>query len=140
MLENAHSTLYFIVVNFIFFIFIRNFIRGKSNSTEDLSAERDENNFDDDVEPVEWRRVSKIRRSLQYPKTSTPRNSYSRPPDLPENSVSVLKIKQELENGRRLNTAMRNNHVDLLALDHILNGVSEKGKIFFCNVHGHKFK
>lgn len=65
---------------------------------------------------------------MQYPKTSTPRNSYSRPPDLPENSVSVLKIKQELENGRRLNTAMRNNHVDLLALDHILNGVSEKGR------------
>lgn len=45
---------------------------------------------------------------------------YTRPPDLPENSVNVLKIKQEIENGRRLNTAMRNNHVDLVALDSIL--------------------
>ena len=34
--------------------------------------------------------------------------------------MNVLKIKQEIENGRRLNTAMRNNHVDLVALDSIL--------------------
>lgn len=49
---------------------------------------------------------------------------YTRPPDLPENSVSVLKIKEELENGRRLNTAMRNNHVDFAALDSILNTIA----------------
>jgi hypothetical protein len=48
---------------------------------------------------------------------------YTRPPDLPENSVNVWKIKQDIEsieNSRRLNTAMRNNHVDFVALDSIL--------------------
>lgn len=48
---------------------------------------------------------------------------YTRPPDLPENSVNVWKIKQDIEsieNGRRLNAAMRNNHVDFVALDSIL--------------------
>lgn len=44
-----------------------------------------------------------------------------RPLDLPSSSVSVARIRAELENGRRLNTAMRNNHVDLAALDNILN-------------------
>lgn len=50
---------------------------------------------------------------------------YTRPPDLPENSVNVWKIKQDIESiekGRRLNTAMRNNHVDFVALDSILKG------------------
>lgn len=48
---------------------------------------------------------------------------YTRPPDLPENSVNVWKIKQDIEsseNARRLNAAMRNNHVDFVALDSIL--------------------
>lgn len=48
---------------------------------------------------------------------------YTRPPDLPENSVNVWKIKQDIEsieNSRRLSTAMRNNHVDFVALDSIL--------------------
>lgn len=56
------------------------------------------------------------------------RSSYSRPPDLPENIGSVLKIKEELENGRRLNTAMLNNRVDFVALDNILNGNLSRGK------------
>jgi hypothetical protein len=57
------------------------------------------------------------------------RSINTRPPDLPENSVSVWKIKQEIENGRRLSTAMRNNHVDFIALDNILKGVvAETGK------------
>ncbi|XP_065080825.1 mucin-2 isoform X3 [Ochlerotatus camptorhynchus] len=99
-------------------------IRGKSVSIEDLSTERDETNFDDDVEPTQWKRVSKIRRSLQFPRKTAPKIS-TRPADLPENSVSVQKIRQELENGRRLNTAMRNNHIDFVALDNILNSVSE---------------
>ncbi|XP_052864521.1 uncharacterized protein LOC128271123 [Anopheles cruzii] len=98
--------------------------RGKSISIEDLSTERDEANFDDDVEPTQWKRVSKIRRSLQFPRKTTPRTS-SRPIDLPENSVSVSRICQELENGRRLNTAMRNNHIDFVALDNILKSVTE---------------
>ncbi|KXJ75670.1 hypothetical protein RP20_CCG011283 [Aedes albopictus] len=98
--------------------------RGKSVSIEDLSTERDETNFDDDVEPTQWKRVSKIRRSLQFPRKTAPKVS-TRPADLPENSVSVWKIRQELENGRRLNTAMRNNHIDFVALDNILNSVVE---------------
>lgn len=51
------------------------------------------------------------------------RRVYTRPPDLPENSVNVWKIKQDIEsieNSRRLSTAMRNNHVDFVALDSIL--------------------
>uniref|UniRef100_A0A182MI99 Uncharacterized protein n=1 Tax=Anopheles culicifacies TaxID=139723 RepID=A0A182MI99_9DIPT len=99
--------------------------RGKSISIEDLSTERDENNFDDDVEPTQWKRVSKIRRSLQFPRKTTPRTS-TRPIDLPENSVSVSRICQELENGRRLNTAMRNNHIDFVALDNILKSVTDQ--------------
>uniref|UniRef100_A0A182Y0A3 Uncharacterized protein n=1 Tax=Anopheles stephensi TaxID=30069 RepID=A0A182Y0A3_ANOST len=98
--------------------------RGKSISIEDLSTERDENNFDDDVEPTQWKRVSKIRRSLQFPRKTTPRTN-TRPIDLPENSVSVSRICQELENGRRLNTAMRNNHIDFVALDNILKSVTD---------------
>uniref|UniRef100_A0A182NUF9 Uncharacterized protein n=1 Tax=Anopheles dirus TaxID=7168 RepID=A0A182NUF9_9DIPT len=99
--------------------------RGKSISIEDLSTERDENNFDDDVEPTQWKRVSKIRRSLQFPRKTSPRAS-TRPIDLPENSVSVSRICQELENGRRLNTAMRNNHIDFVALDNILKSVTDQ--------------
>uniref|UniRef100_A0A4Y0ATE0 Uncharacterized protein n=1 Tax=Anopheles funestus TaxID=62324 RepID=A0A4Y0ATE0_ANOFN len=99
--------------------------RGKSISIEDLSTERDENNFDDDVEPTQWKRVSKIRRSLQFPRKTTPRTN-TRPIDLPENSVSVSRICQELENGRRLNTAMRNNHIDFVALDNILKSVTDQ--------------
>ncbi|XP_055710153.1 uncharacterized protein LOC129805922 isoform X5 [Phlebotomus papatasi] len=91
--------------------------RGKSVSNEDLA--------DDDPEPCEWKRVSKIRRSLQYPKVTSPAKYSSRPLDLPENLVSVSRIRQELENGRRLDRAMRNNHVDLAALDSILKGAPD---------------
>lgn len=45
---------------------------------------------------MEWRRVSKIRRSLQYPK-STPKFS-TRPTDLPANLVNISKIKRDFEN------------------------------------------
>lgn len=48
---------------------------------------------------MEWRRVSKIRRSLQYPK-ATPKFS-TRPTDLPENLVNISKIKRDFENGFR---------------------------------------
>lgn len=60
-----------------------------------------DNSDDDDDDPIEWRRVSKIRRSLQYPKATAPRYS-SRPTDLPE--VSISKIKKDLEIGHRLNS------------------------------------
>lgn len=46
-------------------------MRGKSISTEDLKTE---DNFDNDLdEPIEWKRVSKIRRSLQFPRTTAPK-------------------------------------------------------------------
>ncbi|XP_023305375.2 serine-rich adhesin for platelets isoform X4 [Lucilia cuprina] len=103
--------------------------RSRSISTDDLSTEWDIQGVDSE-EPAEWRRVSKLRRSFQ---SSTKTNqSYSsplttrRPLDLPTNSVSVSKIRAELENGRRLNTVMRNNHVDLAALSSILNGNADK--------------
>lgn len=122
--------------------------RGKSISNEDLSPctpngpqqsqlgeKREPNGIvdtDDDFEPCEWRRISKLRRSLQLPSNSNSsiRNAYkfgSRPLDLPENLVSVSKIREELENGSRLDRAMRNNHVDLVALNNILKGVPESG-------------
>lgn len=87
---------------------------------------------DDDFEPCEWRRISRLRRSLQLPNnnTSSIRNVHkfgSRPLDLPENLVSVSKIREEIENGSRLDRAMRNNQVDLVALNSILKGVPESG-------------
>lgn len=57
----------------IVFIFCSFLARGKSISIEDLSTERDETNFDDDVEPTQWKRVSKIRRSLQFPRKTAPK-------------------------------------------------------------------
>lgn len=73
--------------------------RGKSASTEDVTLDqiRANSSDSDDDEPMEWRRVSKIRRSLQYPK-STPKIS-TRPTDLPENLVNISKIKRDFENG-----------------------------------------
>ncbi|KAM7350926.1 uncharacterized protein ACRADG_003915 isoform 2-T3 [Cochliomyia hominivorax] len=103
--------------------------RSRSISTDDLSTEWDLQGVDSE-EPAEWRRVSKLRRSFQS--TSKTQQSFSspiatrRPLDLPTNTVSVAKIRAELENGRRLNTVMRNNHVDLAALSSILNGSGDK--------------
>uniref|UniRef100_A0A6P4EKW6 Serine-rich adhesin for platelets isoform X3 n=1 Tax=Drosophila rhopaloa TaxID=1041015 RepID=A0A6P4EKW6_DRORH len=98
--------------------------RSRSISTDDLS--NDWEREDPAEQPVgEWRRVSKLRRSFQSqdhyksPTSLAPRPA--RPLDLPGNSVSVARLRAELENGRRLHTAMRNNHVDLAALDTILN-------------------
>ncbi|XP_068149368.1 serine-rich adhesin for platelets isoform X3 [Drosophila tropicalis] len=107
--------------------------RSRSISTDDLSNEWDRrSNNDNDIEneehPGEWRRVSKLRRSFQsqdHYKTPTPAVR-SRPLDLPSNSVSVARMRAELENRRRLHTAMRNNHVDLAALDTILNSATPK--------------
>lgn len=103
--------------------------RSRSISTDDLSTEWDVQGGDSE-EPAEWRRVSKLRRSFQS--TNQKNQSYAsplttkRPLDLPASSVSVSRIRAELENGRRLNTVMRNNHVDLAALSSILNGNNEK--------------
>ncbi|XP_052852972.1 serine-rich adhesin for platelets isoform X2 [Drosophila gunungcola] len=98
--------------------------RSRSISTDDLS--NDWEREDPAEQPVgEWRRVSKLRRSFQsqdhYKSPATLAARSTRPLDLPGNSVSVARLRAELENGRRLHTAMRNNHVDLAALDNILN-------------------
>jgi len=101
--------------------------RSRSISTDDLS--NDWEREDAAEQPVgEWRRVSKLRRSFQsqdHYKSPGP-STRPRPLDLPVNSVSVARLRAELENGRRLHTAMRNNHVDLAALDNILNTPSAK--------------
>ncbi|XP_070072684.1 serine-rich adhesin for platelets isoform X4 [Drosophila takahashii] len=99
--------------------------RSRSISTDDLS--NDWEREDPAEQPVgEWRRVSKLRRSFQsqdhYKSPGSGVSVRPRPLDLPGNSsVSVARLRAELENGRRLHTAMRNNHVDLAALDNILN-------------------
>ncbi|XP_016968557.1 uncharacterized protein LOC108036749 isoform X9 [Drosophila biarmipes] len=101
--------------------------RSRSISTDDLS--NDWEREDPAEQPVgEWRRVSKLRRSFQsqdHYKSPGP-STRPRPLDLPGSSVSVARLRAELENGRRLHTAMRNNHVDLAALDNILNTPSAK--------------
>ncbi|XP_033236692.1 serine-rich adhesin for platelets isoform X7 [Drosophila pseudoobscura] len=106
--------------------------RSRSISTDDLSNDW-ERNEEQEQEPGEWRRVSKLRRSFQsqdHYKTATKTSTITRPRplDLPSNSVSVARMRAELENGRRLNTAMRNNHVDLAALDTILNNPQQTTK------------
>ncbi|XP_026834263.1 uncharacterized protein LOC6542747 isoform X5 [Drosophila erecta] len=101
--------------------------RSRSISTDDLS--NDWEREDPAEQPVgEWRRVSKLRRSFQSQDhyKSPASSARPRPLDLPGNSVSVARLRAELENGRRLHTAMRNNHVDLAALDNILNTPSAK--------------
>lgn len=98
----------------------------KSTSSEDLPQKDSSTKSIEDLEDLEqlqnWRRTSKIRRSLQFPKQTT--KSSSRPSDLPENSGSVRRIREDLETGRRLSTALRGNNVDLEALDQILQSIS----------------
>ncbi|XP_074031802.1 uncharacterized protein isoform X2 [Leptinotarsa decemlineata] len=108
-----------------------NLVRTKSSSSDDINLipEKDigSNKSAEDLEDLEelqsWRRTSKIRRSLQFPKQNKTVVS-TKPPDLPENIGSVRKIREDLEKGRRLNTALRNNSVDLEALDQILQSIS----------------
>lgn len=89
-----------VAIGFQFFVCIHcRYERGKSASIEDVTSDhlRVNSSDSDDDEPMEWRRVSKIRRSLQYPKT-TPKFS-TRPTDLPVNVVNISKIKRDFENG-----------------------------------------
>lgn len=100
--------------------------RSRSISTDDLSndwQQRGEEQTEEELPCGDWRRVSKLRRSFQSQDYHNKAQSRPRPLplDLPSSTVSVARIRAELENGRRLNTAMRNNHVDLAALDSILN-------------------
>lgn len=105
----------------------------KSTSSEDLIQKDSSSKSIEDLEDLEqlqnWRRTSKIRRSLQFPNNKqTPKGS-SRPNDLPENSGSVRRIREDLETGRRLSTALRGNNVDLEALDQILQSISSSSTI-----------
>ncbi|XP_017775316.1 PREDICTED: uncharacterized protein LOC108561772 isoform X2 [Nicrophorus vespilloides] len=93
--------------------------RTKSTSSEDLHDPKNLEDLDEQLQS--WRRTSKIRRSLQYPKQKA---TNSKPPDLPSNTGSVRRIKEDLETGKRLNTALRGNSVDLDALDQILRSIS----------------
>ncbi|XP_025832498.1 probable serine/threonine-protein kinase DDB_G0282963 [Agrilus planipennis] len=109
--------------------------RTKSSSSEDLhliSYENDKSNKSvEDLEDLEqlqsWRRTSKIRRSLQFPKSNKPASN--KPPDLPENTGSVRRIREDLETGRRLNTALRGNSINLEALDQILQSISSSSSV-----------
>ncbi|XP_064546881.1 serine-rich adhesin for platelets isoform X7 [Drosophila montana] len=103
--------------------------RSRSISTDDLSndwQQRGEEQTEEELPCGDWRRVSKLRRSFQSQDYHNKAQARPRPLplDLPSSTVSVARIRAELENGRRLNTAMRNNHVDLAALDSILNSTA----------------
>ncbi|KAJ8910856.1 hypothetical protein NQ315_010802 [Exocentrus adspersus] len=111
-----------------------NLSRTKSTSSDDIQVIPEKDSSTKSVEDLEdleqlqnWRRTSKIRRSLQFPKQN--KTTSTKPVDLPENSVSVRKIREDLEKGRRLNTALRNNSVDLEALDQILQSISSSSSI-----------
>lgn len=100
-----------------------NLVRTKSSSSDDISLIPEKDTTNNSIEDSDsWRRTSKIRRSLQFPKQNKP--TTVKPVDLPDNTGSVRKIREELEKGRRLNTALRNNSVDLDALDQILQSIS----------------
>ncbi|KAL3268799.1 hypothetical protein HHI36_007895 [Cryptolaemus montrouzieri] len=106
-----------------------NLSRTKSSSSEDflINYQKDKSTKSiEDLEDLEqlqtWRRTSKIRRSLQYPKQDRP--TPNKPVDLPETSVNVRKITEDFEKGRRLSTALRGNSIDLQALDQILQSIS----------------
>lgn len=114
-----------------------NLKRTKSSSSEDLLPQNNDNDKTKSIEDLEdleqlrnWRRTSKLRRSLQFPKQINNKNQTNRPPDLPQNTGSVRKIKEDLETGRRLNTALRGNNVDLQALDQILQSISSSSSIY----------
>ncbi|KAL1495046.1 hypothetical protein ABEB36_010529 [Hypothenemus hampei] len=112
-----------------------NLKRTKSNSSEDIQQiPEKETSVNSELENLDqlqhWRRDSKVRRSLQCPKSNSPTERQSIV-DLPENSVNVKKLRDELEKGRRLTTALRNNSFssDLTALDQIIRSISSASSL-----------
>ncbi|XP_076265570.1 uncharacterized protein LOC143199566 isoform X2 [Rhynchophorus ferrugineus] len=113
--------------------------RTKSTSSEDIYNSIDKDNGAkgvleglEELEQLQnWRRTSKVRRSLQHPKIASPVEASVKPPDLSESSVNVKKIREDLEKGRRLNTALRNNSVsaNLETLDQIIQSISSTSSI-----------
>lgn len=88
---------------------------------------------DSDVEMNEaWNRISRIRRSFQYPSpsSSTPRSS--RPSDFPSRaSVDVNKIRQELESicgSHKVPKSPASDDSAFVALDSILKGAAIESK------------
>lgn len=90
--------------------------RTKSTSSEDLpSLEKEKSTKSiEDLEDLEqlrnWRRTSKVRRSLQFAKQKSP--------------------EEDSETGRRLSAALRGNNVDLEALDQILQSISSSSSTY----------
>uniref|UniRef100_A0A336KDH1 CSON005454 protein n=1 Tax=Culicoides sonorensis TaxID=179676 RepID=A0A336KDH1_CULSO len=100
--------------------------RAKSQSNEDLVQQND----DSDLEMNQaWNRISRIRRSFQYPSpcSSTARTN-TRPLDFPTKiSVDVNKIRQELESicgANKGDKASPNDDGEFVALDSILKGAN----------------
>lgn len=112
--------------------------RAKSQSNEDLVGQDN----DSDLEMNQaWNRISRIRRSFQYPSpnssTSTPK-TFVRPLDFPSRtSVDVNKIRQELESiscgggGDKLNkNGACGDEGSFVALDSILKGAAIESEYF----------
>lgn len=104
--------------------------RGKSQSNEDLVGKHDADDSDYEMNQA-WNRISRIRRSFQYPSpsSSTPK-TYVRPIDFPSrSSVDMNKIRQELEGicgGNKSQKSPSEDDGAFVALDSILKGaVSE---------------
>jgi len=99
--------------------------RAKSNSSEDVQQipEKESGGLE---ELESWRRNSKVRRSLPFSKAGVRKSA-----DIPESSVSVKKLRDELEKGRRLTTALRNNSLsgDLNAIDSIIQSISSASSL-----------
>ncbi|XP_063697769.1 uncharacterized protein LOC134828715 [Culicoides brevitarsis] len=103
--------------------------RGKSQSNEDLAGNANPDDSDYEINDP-WNRVSRIRRSFQYPSpsSSTPR-THLRPVDFPSrSSVDVNKIRQELEsicgNGPKVQKSPSEDDSAFVALDSILKGAA----------------
>lgn len=83
-----------------------------------------------------WNRISRIRRSFQYPSpsSSTPK-TYVRPIDFPSRaSVDMNKIRQELESicgGNKNNKSPSEDDGEYVALDSILKGAAIESNIWF---------
>ncbi|CAH1122480.1 unnamed protein product [Ceutorhynchus assimilis] len=115
----------------------QNLMRTKSNSSDDINLIPEKDSIRKSVEDLEdleqlqnWRRNSKVRRSLQFPKATSPELE-SNDTDLPESSVNVKKLRDRLEKGRRLTAALRNNSIsaDLNALDDIIRSISSASSL-----------
>lgn len=93
--------------------FFSPFGRAKSVSTDDIPSQLQKENDNEEEDLGIWNRVSRIRRSLQFPETRTNTTTKpSRPSDFPKQTVDVRRIRQDLENISRRNSIVRSNSND----------------------------